>query len=294
MNNDVTQTRDKTPAETPETTTGGRVYRPVTDIVETDEGVTLMLDMPGVAAGDVDVTLEKRVLTIRGKVRATNPATLQLAYAEYGEGDFERRVGRKRGAERDVAAGGRGATEEDCGDGVLTGCPSAGQRRRKMQIKDLIPWARKDHPPGSKSDDQNPIATLQNDMNRVFESFWNRVGDLDWPWGSGEAKSDVVETEGTVEVSIELPGMEMKDIEVSVTDDMLTVKGEKKVERQEEKKGYYLSERSYGAIYRTIPLPPGVDGEKAEASFRNGVLTISLPQTPEAQAKVKRIEVRGA
>lgn len=163
-----------------------------------------------------------------------------------------------------------------------------------MQIKDLIPWARKDRAPESKSDDNNPIATLQRDMNRVFESFWNRVGDLDWPWGSGEAKSDVVETKDHVEVSIELPGMEMKDIEVSVTDDMLTIKGEKKVERQEEKKGYYLSERSYGAIYRTIPLPPGVDGEKAKASFKNGVLTIRLPQTPEAQAKVKRIEVKGA
>jgi|TARA_Y100001933_G_scaffold106517_1_gene106770 HSP20 family protein len=163
-----------------------------------------------------------------------------------------------------------------------------------MQIKDLIPWARKDHAPDAKTDETNPIATLQRDMNRVFESFWNRVGDLDWPWGGGEAKSDVVETDDAVEVSIELPGMEMKDIEVSVTDDMLTVKGEKKIERQEEKKGYYLSERSYGAIYRTIPLPPGVDGEKAEASFKNGVLTIRLPQTPEAQARVKRIDVKPA
>ena len=54
-----------------------------------------------------------------------------------------------------------------------------------MQIKDLIPWARKDHAPDPKSDDQNPIATLQRDMNRVFEGFWNRVGDFDWPWGGG-------------------------------------------------------------------------------------------------------------
>ena len=161
-----------------------------------------------------------------------------------------------------------------------------------MQIKDLIPWARKDHAPEPKTDDRNPIATLQRDMNRVFEGFWNRFGDIDWPWGSGEARSDVVETDDHVEVSVELPGMEMKDIEVSVTDDMMTIKGEKKIERQEDKKGYYLSERSYGAIYRTIPLPPGVDGEKAEASFKNGVLTIRLPQTPEAQAKVKRIEVK--
>jgi len=90
MTNDINQTADKTPAETPETTTGGRVYRPLTDIVETDEGVVLMLEMPGVAADDVDVTLEKRVLTIHGKVQATNSTKLQLAYAEYGEGDFER------------------------------------------------------------------------------------------------------------------------------------------------------------------------------------------------------------
>lgn len=147
-----------------------------------------------------------------------------------------------------------------------------------MQIKDLIPWARKDGAPDAKSSEDNPIATLQREMNHVFENFWNRVGQFEWPWGSGEAKSDMVETEKAIEVSIELPGMEMKDIEVTVNDDMLTVKGEKKIERQEEKKGYYLSERSYGAIYRTIPLPPGVDGEKAQASFKNGVLTIKLPQ----------------
>ena len=163
-----------------------------------------------------------------------------------------------------------------------------------MQIKDLIPWAQKNHEPEPKPDDQNPIATLQRDMNQVFETFWNRTGHLDWPWGGGDARSDVVESDDHVEVSIELPGMEMKDIDVTASDEMLTVKGEKKVERQEDKKGYFLSERSYGTVYRTIPLPPGVDGDKAAASFKNGVLTIKLPQTPEARAKAKRIEVQGA
>lgn len=90
MTNEVSQAAEKTPAEAPETTSGGRIYRPLTDIMETADGVTLMLEMPGVAASDVDVTLEKRVLTIRGKVHPTAPETLQLAYAEYGEGDFER------------------------------------------------------------------------------------------------------------------------------------------------------------------------------------------------------------
>jgi len=163
-----------------------------------------------------------------------------------------------------------------------------------MQIKDLIPWARKDGTPDAMSIEDNPIATLQREMNHVFGNFWNRVGHFAEPFGSGEAKSDVVETDKAIEVAIELPGMEIKDIEVTVNDDMLTVKGEKNIERQEEKKGYYLSERSYGAIYRTIPLPPGVDGEKAQASFKNGVLTIKLPQTPEAQAKVMKIAVKEA
>lgn len=90
MANEVTRTADKTPAEAPETTYGARIYRPFTDIVETGDGVTLMLEMPGVAADDVDVTLEKRVLTIQGKVRPTSLDKLALAYAEYGEGDFER------------------------------------------------------------------------------------------------------------------------------------------------------------------------------------------------------------
>ena len=163
-----------------------------------------------------------------------------------------------------------------------------------MQIKDLIPWARKDGAPDAKSSEDTPIATLQREMNHVFENFWNRVGHFAEPFGSGEAKSDVVETDKAIEVAIELPGMEMKDIEVTVNDDMLTVKGEKKIERKEEKKGYYLSERSYSAIYRTIPLPPGVDGEKAQAFFKNGVLTIKLPQSPEAQAKVRKIAIKEA
>ena len=67
-----------------------------------------------------------------------------------------------------------------------------------MQIKDLIPWARKDGAPDAKSSEDNPIATLQREMNHVFENFWNRVGNFDWPWGSGEARSDMVETDKAI------------------------------------------------------------------------------------------------
>ena len=169
-----------------------------------------------------------------------------------------------------------------------------------MKIKDLIPWARKDDAahPASDPDRENPIATLQREMNQVFEGFWNRFGkgfgEVDWPWGQSEAKSDVVQTDNAVEISIELPGMTMDDIEVSVTDDMLTVKGEKKVERQEEKQGYFLSERAYGQIYRAIPLPPSLDTDAAKADLKNGVLTISIPQSAEARSLMKKISVNKA
>lgn len=89
MAKDVTKT-EKRETDMPETTHGGRVYRPMADIVETGDGVQLMLEMPGVTSDDLEVTLEQRVLTIRGKVHPTAPEKLELVHAEYGEGDFER------------------------------------------------------------------------------------------------------------------------------------------------------------------------------------------------------------
>ena len=165
-----------------------------------------------------------------------------------------------------------------------------------MQIKDMLPWARKDLPAESRGDDDSPIASLQREMNRVFDSFWSGAGrpfgNLPAAFATGAPRTVVVETENGVEVTVELPGMEEKDIEVTLTDDAVTIRGEKKVERKEEKKGYYVSERSYGSVYRSIPLPAGVDADKAEASFRNGVLTVSLPQRPEAKARVRKVEVK--
>ena len=90
MSTDITQVAEKTPTDAPETTGGGRIYRPLTYIVETDRGVSMMLEMPGVAPDAVEITLENRVLMIRGKVEPVRPEDLELAYAEYGESDFER------------------------------------------------------------------------------------------------------------------------------------------------------------------------------------------------------------
>ncbi len=90
MTTEMTGTSEKIPAETPETMAGGRIYRPVTDIVETDQGVTLYMEMPGVTSENVDITLEKRILTIRGRTNPPTPEKLNLVYAEYGAGDYER------------------------------------------------------------------------------------------------------------------------------------------------------------------------------------------------------------
>jgi HSP20 family protein len=169
-----------------------------------------------------------------------------------------------------------------------------------MQISDLIPWGRdKEKKPASeRQNGSNPLVSLQREINNVFDDFWRKI-ENGWS-GRGEVvgmfgpSTDVTETDKSVDVSIELPGMTEKDIDISLTSDAMTIRGEKKIEHEEERKGVYMSERSYGSFYRTVPLPAGVDADKADAKFKNGVLTVSLPKTAEAQAKVKRIPVKAA
>jgi HSP20 family protein len=166
-----------------------------------------------------------------------------------------------------------------------------------MQIKDLIPWGNNKGSEIAKREEDNPVFSLQCDVNRIFEDFWRR---FDQPfgalarWDANGPRTDIAETENALEVSVELPGIDQKAIDVSLTDGALTIKGEKKSEREENKKGYHLSERSYGSFYRSIPLPSGVDINKANAEFKNGVLTVTLPKTQEALSRVKKIDVRAS
>lgn len=169
-----------------------------------------------------------------------------------------------------------------------------------MQIRDLIPWGRQGSAPAPQ-DRTDPIIALQRDVNRMFEEFWRRFErpglagfDSFGALSFSSPRTDVAETDKEIEVTMELPGLDEKDIELTVTGDMLTVKGEKKQERKEEQKGWYLSERSYGSFYRSIPLPPGTEADKATAEFKKGVLTVRLPKSEQAQKQVKRIEVKGA
>lgn len=101
---------------------------------------------------------------------------------------------------------------------------------------------------------------------------------------------DVAETESDIVVKAEVPGLDKDDISLSLQGDILTIRGEKKDERKEEKGSYRLLERRYGSFQRTVTLPTGVDPEKIEAKFRNGVLTIKMPKTEETRAR--KIEIK--
>jgi HSP20 family protein len=139
----------------------------------------------------------------------------------------------------------------------------------------------------------DPLSHLRNQINRVFDDFWGEstltprreMGARFWP------QVDVTETEKEIKVSAEIPGVEPKDIDVSVEDGMLTIKGEKKYEREEKEKGQYRMERSYGSFERAIELPAEVDESKAKAEFKKGVLRLTLPKRPGAPSRRKKIPV---
>ncbi len=103
---------------------------------------------------------------------------------------------------------------------------------------------------------------------------------------------DVVDEDGALKVTVDLPGLTKSDVEVLAEEDYLTIKGEKKYDSTQEESGCYRVERAYGAFQRTIPLPDDVDAQKADAKFDSGVLTIRIPRKPQAQSSARRIELQ--
>jgi len=167
-----------------------------------------------------------------------------------------------------------------------------------MPIGDLMPWSRKSGEPGRGTSGDDLVLDLQRNMNSVFDRFWQKFeggfGGAGRGSGVDMPRTDIVETDGAIEVAVELPGMDEKDIDVSLTDDVLTIKGEKKTEHEKTEKGYVLSERAFGSFYRSIPLPAGVARDEVEAVFKKGVLTLTLPKSPASESKVKKIDVKAA
>jgi HSP20 family protein len=140
---------------------------------------------------------------------------------------------------------------------------------------------------------ENSFRQLQREMHRMFDNFYLEPFRMseEWP-GSFIPTVDVTETDKEIRISSELPGMDGKDINVTVSDSMLTIQGEKKQEEEEKEKGFYCKESSYGTFRRVIDLPAEVDEGKAEAEFKKGVLKIKLPKTAAAKAKAKKIKIK--
>ncbi|MFN5405480.1 Hsp20/alpha crystallin family protein [Bradyrhizobium sp.] len=167
-----------------------------------------------------------------------------------------------------------------------------------MNIRDLIPWNWGKRQVPVRREQSQPLQSLQNDINRAFDSFW-RGFDLPWPstssaWSISMPSVDVSESDKEIEVTAELPGIDEKDIDISLAEGVLTIRGEKKSEVEKKEKDYYLQERTFGSIERVVPLPDTIDLDSANATFKNGVLTVKLAKKLEAAAATKRITVRRA
>ncbi|MGD0519036.1 MAG: Hsp20/alpha crystallin family protein [Thermoguttaceae bacterium] len=159
----------------------------------------------------------------------------------------------------------------------------------------LIPWRNKLH--GGAPSESTPLSTLRNEMDRLFDSFVREpFGMLDWPAFMGGEKwwpaVDVAEMDKEVTVRAEIPGIDPKELDVTVTGNQLVVSGEKKESTEKKDKGFYHNEARYGSFRRVIPLPEGVDSEHVDAQYANGVLTLTLQKTPAAAAKKIEIKVK--
>jgi HSP20 family protein len=137
--------------------------------------------------------------------------------------------------------------------------------------------------------DTNPFSFLQQEIDRLFEGVTRNIPGLAT---TTMPSMDISETDKAIEITAELPGLEKKDVELNVAENVLTIRGEKKNEREEKNKDYHLVERSYGAFSRSVELPAGVKVEDISAEIANGVLKVTV-QKP-APKQTKQIEIKSA
>lgn len=157
-----------------------------------------------------------------------------------------------------------------------------------MSMRDLIPWGRQSSssqaPVPYREGEMTPFFSLRREIDRLFDDMFRMpglagAGAMSWP------SVEVSDNDREVRISAEIPGMSEKDVELTLDDGVLSIRGEKKSQNEDKDRGY--SERWYGRFERRIALPAGVEEEKAEASFRDGVLTVTLPKSPEVASRRK-------
>jgi HSP20 family protein len=167
---------------------------------------------------------------------------------------------------------------------------------RAMSVRDLLPSTRNAGAAGPgtmRTEPLSPVLTLHREMNRLFDDVFSGLngastlgrGGVGWP------SVDYVETDEGLRVSAELPGLDATDVEVLIEDGVLTLRGEKRSETSDAARGY--TERTDGRFERTIALPFAVAADKAEATFRHGVLSVTLPRSAQVPASARRIAITG-
>jgi HSP20 family protein len=157
-----------------------------------------------------------------------------------------------------------------------------------MRVRDMLPSSRNKGEMVKRRDESlNHFYSLQRDMNRIFDRFFEdfQLPPFEDKWASTFPSVDVKESDREIRVSAELPGLDEKDIDITISGNLLTIRGEKKQEKEDKTENYYRKERSYGSFYRDIPLPTEVESEKVDASYKNGVLGITVPKKPEGKRK---------
>jgi HSP20 family protein len=177
-----------------------------------------------------------------------------------------------------------------------TPCFSSNTMEVEMRIKDLVSSGSKT--PTEKTGGVHPLDIFQRDfagfrkeMDRLFDSFFNGgIAARVWPEGKMPSVDESIDDKA-YHVKVDLPGMEEKNIDIALSDGMLTIRGERSVEEEEKDKDFVRKERSWGKFERTVSLPFEVDEDKVTASFDKGVLSVTLPKSAKAQAKVKKISV---
>lgn len=134
-----------------------------------------------------------------------------------------------------------------------------------------------------------PFTALQDELGELASNFLGEVGEV-WPRGTMVPSLDLSETDGTVEVRMDLPGIKPEEIDIQLNENTLTVSGQRKEEKEEKTKTFHRVERRQGSFSRTVVLPCCVDEAKVDAQYKDGVLTIKMPKTEEAKAR--KIKVR--
>jgi HSP20 family protein len=136
------------------------------------------------------------------------------------------------------------------------------------------------------------LISLRDAMDRLFEESFVRMRGLPSPFGAEALAIDMYETTDSVVVKTGVPGIKSEDIDITITGDVLTIKGETKVEEKVEKENYIRQERRHGVFQRSVRLPGSVVPDKAEATFENGILTLTIPKSEEAKPKTIKVEAK--